>query len=136
MAVHLDKGYLAVLFVRDLAVSRRLYVDLLGMVVVNEDGTSVCVRSGDQILLLICPDSADELLGSSHVDHEGGGGARIVLVHQVDDVDAAFHELRDAGVTFLREPEDRRWGLRTAHFADPDGHVWEINAPVGAADPA
>jgi len=27
-------------------------------------------------------------------------------------------------------PEDRHWGLRCAHFKDPDGNVCEIYAPV------
>ncbi|MET0609013.1 MAG: VOC family protein, partial [Gaiellaceae bacterium] len=28
-------------------------------------------------------------------------------------------------------PIDRPWGLRTAAFADPDGHVWEVAAKIG-----
>ena len=27
-------------------------------------------------------------------------------------------------------PIDSPWGLRTAAFADPDGHVWEVAAPI------
>jgi uncharacterized glyoxalase superfamily protein PhnB len=34
--------------------------------------------------------------------------------------------LRGRGVEFLNGPQDRPWGQRTAAFADPDGHVWEI----------
>jgi uncharacterized glyoxalase superfamily protein PhnB len=48
----------------------------------------------------------------------------------VDDVDAAYEELRSKGAEFIRAPEDRHWGLRCAHFKDPDGNVWEIHAPV------
>jgi uncharacterized glyoxalase superfamily protein PhnB len=29
-------------------------------------------------------------------------------------------------VKLLNGPMDRPWGIRTAAFADPAGHVWEI----------
>jgi catechol 2,3-dioxygenase-like lactoylglutathione lyase family enzyme len=29
-------------------------------------------------------------------------------------------------VELLNGPIDREWGVRTAAFADPDGHVWEV----------
>ena len=27
---------------------------------------------------------------------------------------------------------DRPWGLRTATFTDPDGHIWEVAAKIPA----
>ena len=33
---------------------------------------------------------------------------------------------RARGVELLNGPLDREWGVRTAAFADPDGHVWEV----------
>ena len=42
----------------------------------------------------------------------------------------AYAELRSRGTQFLRVPEDRPWGLRCAHFKDPDGNIWEIHSPV------
>jgi uncharacterized glyoxalase superfamily protein PhnB len=44
----------------------------------------------------------------------------------VDDADEAARELATRGVTLLNGPMDREWGLRTAAFADPDGHIWEV----------
>ena len=32
------------------------------------------------------------------------------------------------GVELLNGPMDRPWGVRTATFRDPAGHVWEIGA--------
>jgi len=29
-------------------------------------------------------------------------------------------------VTLLNGPMDREWGVRTASFTDPDGHIWEL----------
>jgi len=44
----------------------------------------------------------------------------------VDDVDAMCAELAARGVTLLNGPMDRPWGIRTASFRDPAGHIWEI----------
>ena len=38
--------------------------------------------------------------------------------------------LAERGVALLNGPVDRPWGIRTAAFADPAGHVWEIAAPL------
>ncbi|MEO8093347.1 MAG: VOC family protein [Pseudolysinimonas sp.] len=48
----------------------------------------------------------------------------------VDDVDATAADLVARGVTLLNGPQDSPWGIRTAAFADPAGHVWEIAAPL------
>jgi lactoylglutathione lyase len=50
-----------------------------------------------------------------------------VLVFGVDDVDATYAELVGKGARSLANPVDRPlWGARTAHIADPDGHLIEI----------
>ena len=35
-------------------------------------------------------------------------------------------ELTRRGAVILNGPVDRRWGIRTASFRDPGGHIWEI----------
>jgi uncharacterized glyoxalase superfamily protein PhnB len=44
----------------------------------------------------------------------------------VEDCDAAVELVRGRGVDVLNGPVDRPWGQRTAAFADPDGHAWEL----------
>ena len=53
-------------------------------------------------------------------------GARLQFTIQVDDVDAMCAELTERGVELLNGPMDRPWGIRTASFRDPGGHIWEI----------
>jgi uncharacterized glyoxalase superfamily protein PhnB len=53
-------------------------------------------------------------------------GSRFLLTIWVDDVDAACAELANRGVELLNGPVDRPWGLRTASFTDPAGHIWEL----------
>ena len=35
-------------------------------------------------------------------------------------------EIAGRGVRLLTGPADREWGMRTATFAAPGGHIWEI----------
>ncbi|MET9063251.1 VOC family protein [Streptomyces antibioticus] len=53
-------------------------------------------------------------------------GSRVQFTLPVDDVDAMCKELTSRGVTLLNGPMDRPWGIRTASFKDPGGHIWEI----------
>ena len=53
-----------------------------------------------------------------------------LLAAGVADVDAAYEALKAKGVKFVRPPTNQRWGLRTAHFADPEGNLWEINQSI------
>ena len=56
----------------------------------------------------------------------GEAGSRFQLTIEVDDVDAICAELASRGVELLNGPMDRPWGIRTASFKDPGGHIWEI----------
>ena len=38
------------------------------------------------------------------------------------------------GVDLLNGPMNRPWGVRTASFADPGGHIWEIAQELSRAD--
>jgi uncharacterized glyoxalase superfamily protein PhnB len=53
-------------------------------------------------------------------------GCRFQFTIEVEDVDVMCSELKRRGVTLLNGPMDRPWGIRTASFRDPGGHIWEI----------
>jgi lactoylglutathione lyase len=126
------EGYLMVLFARDLSRLRDFYQNVMGLELGHGgDGNDAYFQLGPDGLLLVSPEAADDLLGPAEVDHEPGRGARSVLAAPVDDVDAAYDELRARGAEFINAPEDRPWGLRCAHFKDPEGNVWEIHTPIG-----
>ena len=69
--------------------------------------------------------AAGELIGPAVVA-SSEAGSRLQLTIEVDDVDAMCGELARRGVALLNGPMDRPWGVRTASFRDPGGHVWEI----------
>ena len=113
------------LFVEDLAATKAFYVQVFGLPVVYEDADSAVFRFGPQQVNLLRSDAAPELVEPASV---GGpdGGARALFTITVDDVDAMCAELAARGVSLLNGPMDRPWGVRTAAFRDPGGHVWEI----------
>ena len=119
-----------VLFVRDLARSLTFYRDTLGLEVKNSDPNSVAFLMEDRYLLLLEVSAAADLIPSEASALKIEGGPRVLLAAGVEDVDAAYEELKARGVTFLRPPTNQPWGLRTAHFADPEGNLWEINQSI------
>jgi len=117
------------LFVEDLAVAKQFYADVFGLPVLMEDPESVVFNFGNTVVNLLVSSAADELIEPATV---GGrdAGARAQITVDVDDVDAVCAELRKRGVALLNGPIDRPWGVRTAAFADPGGHVWEVAARI------
>jgi lactoylglutathione lyase len=53
-------------------------------------------------------------------------GVRFQFTLGVENVDATVVDLEHRGVEFLNGPMDRSWGIRTASFRDPGGHIWEV----------
>lgn len=121
------RGYFAILFVKDIELARDFYENKVGFAFDKGDERSAGFFTGEDFLLLLNHDGADEMLGDDGVDHGPADNARSVLVAPVENVDAAYEELRSRGVEFLRPPEDRSWGVRCAYFKDPDGNVWELH---------
>ena len=49
------------------------------------------------------------------------------IIIEVENVDEAFENLKDKGVVFLTEPKDMPdWGIRVAHFRDPENNLIEL----------
>ena len=116
-----------VLFVRDLTRCTTFYRDTLGLRVQNSDPNSVAFLLEDRFLLLLEISAAADLISSEASALLIEGGPRMLLAAGVEDVDSAYAALSARGVTFLRPPTNQPWGLRTAHFTDPEGNLWEIN---------
>jgi catechol 2,3-dioxygenase-like lactoylglutathione lyase family enzyme len=120
------KGIQAItLFVDDLAAAKDFYGSVFGVPIVFEDAESAAFNFGNTIVNLLIAGSASELIEPAPVGGPGGG-ARALMTVGVDDVDAVCAEVTRRGVKLLNGPIDRPWGPRTAAFADPSGHMWEI----------
>jgi catechol 2,3-dioxygenase-like lactoylglutathione lyase family enzyme len=113
------------LFVDDVEAAKAFYIRVFGLPVHYEDEASAVFRFGETLVNLLRVTEAPELIEPEPVA-AADAGARMQLTINVDDVDAVCAELALRGVTLLNGPVDRPWGVRTAAFRDPDGHVWEI----------
>lgn len=113
------------LFVEDLAAAKRFYREVFGLPVKFEDDDSAVFDFGNTIINLLKASAARELIEPALVAPREGG-SRLQLTIEVDDVDAMCAELAARGVQLLNGPIDRPWGVRTASFSDPGGHIWEI----------
>lgn len=123
-----------VLFVQDLNRCAAFYRDTFRLNYQGSDAQSATFLLQEGLyLILLSPAGAADLLGTQENTLPAQAGPRGLLAAGVADVDAAYEELQAKGVTFLRPPTDQRWGLRTAHFADPEGNIWEINQAITAS---
>jgi len=113
------------LFVEDVQRAKAFYADVFGVTIVFEDESSAAFKFENTIVNLLDASQAHDLIAPAAVAGPEAG-SRFQLTVWVDDADAVCAELTRRGVTLLNGPVDREWGMRTAAFADPAGHVWEI----------
>lgn len=120
------KGIHAItLFTEDLAAVREFYQRVFGLPIHFEDDVSAVYNFGNVLINLLAVSEAPELIGPARVA-DAASGSRMQFTIGVEDVDATCTDLQSRGVELLNGPMDRPWGIRTAAFADPAGHIWEI----------
>jgi catechol 2,3-dioxygenase-like lactoylglutathione lyase family enzyme len=121
------------LFTEDLERSKPFYLDVFGLRLIFEDENSAVFRFANTGINLLRAEAAGELIRPGAVAGRDAG-ARLVFTIGVDDVDAVCAELAALGVNLLNGPMNRPWGVRTASFTDPGGHIWEIAQELSRAD--
>jgi len=114
-----------VVFVRDLEVSKRFYVDQLGFELITEQSLPTGVRwievappDGSANLALVEPKP-------DRPEYKLIGGYRWVLF-MTEDVQATYKKWSERGVRFLFEPETPGWGGTYTRFEDPDGNAFGL----------
>ncbi|MCC6614938.1 MAG: VOC family protein [Anaerolineae bacterium] len=122
----------AVLFVQDFENCLEFYRDKLGLPVAVQEPDFAAFKMNDQDFAIQGLATSAQMI---NVDVKafaarGPGLSRVLLCTRVEDVDAAYETLKARGVAFTLPPTNQPWGLRTAHFLDPEGNIWEIAQPV------
>lgn len=108
------------LFVGDLDASKHFYSDILGLPIVVDEEWGAMVQAG-AVQLILHP-------------REDRTQEDVELVFNVEDLDAAFAELRRAGVAVLEDPQLRDWGDKDGAVADPDGNrIYLRESPTARA---
>ena len=113
------------LFVDDIAAARSFYSKVFAPTIVYENAVSAVLEMRGIMVNLLQVEQAPELVTPLPVA-PSAGGARSLLTVKVENVDVLCSELQSLGIALLNGPIDRPWGRRTAAFADPSGHVWEL----------
>jgi lactoylglutathione lyase len=121
----LDSVGAITLFVEDPRRSQSFYEQVFALPVIWEDEDSAVFRFENTLVNLLKVSAARELIEPASVASREAG-SRFQLTIWVDDADAVSAELAKRGVELLNGPMNREWGVRTASFTDPDGHIWEI----------
>jgi catechol 2,3-dioxygenase-like lactoylglutathione lyase family enzyme len=111
------------LYVPDLDRAMRFYGDAFDLEAQPTGDGSAMVRFEDMFLFLHEAAAAAEPLPEVLSEARNGAGQFAIIV---EDVDAVCAEITGRGVELITGPADRDWGMRTATFADPGGHIWEI----------
>jgi len=116
-----------VVFVRDLEVSKRFYVELLGFELITEQ----CLPTGVRWIEVAPPDGSANLAlvepKPDRPEYNLIGGYRWVLF-MTEDVHAKYKEWSERGVKFSFAPETPGWGGTYTRFEDPDGNAFGLEA--------
>lgn len=113
---------------RDFARAVRFYRDGLGWPMSSaSQGDTAFFKTGGAVLTVW---SREKLAADAQIPDDGGSGfGGITLSHNVptrEAVDTVLAEALAAGATLLVPARTAEWGGYIAHFADPDGYVWEV----------
>lgn len=129
----ISKAETIALFVHDLDGCTAFYRDTIAFPFKGSDpGLAAFDLPGGLMLVLLSPQGAAEVLGTDVTTLKLEGGPRGYTAMSVADVDGTYEELKAKGVTFVQLPTDKPWGLRMAHFTDPEGNLWEITQDIDA----
>jgi lactoylglutathione lyase len=130
MSVSLKSVGALTMFVEDPQRSKAFYEKVFDVPAVYEDENAVAFKFENTIVNLLARPAAHELVEPAAVATPDAGSS-FQLTVWVDDADAVCAELARRGVELLNGPLNREWGMRTAAFTDPDGHVWEVAQELG-----
>jgi catechol 2,3-dioxygenase-like lactoylglutathione lyase family enzyme len=126
------------LIVDDYDEAIRFFVDVLHFELV-EDSPSLTNDGRPKRWVVVRPPGATTALLLARADGDRQARAagdqfagRVGLFLRVDDFQASYHRMRDAGVEFVTEPRHEPYG-RVAVFLDVAGNRWDLLGPRRAA---
>jgi len=118
---------LITLGVADLQVSARFYENILGWRRSPMSSENIVFFELNGVFLSLYERVA--LAEDATVDAAGSGFKGFTLAHNLSsetEVDNLINDLREKGVTIVKEPQKVFWGGYSSYFADPDGNLWEV----------
>lgn len=118
------------LMVSDVDESVEFYGETLGLDIRERGDRSAEFDTGECTLVVEEDFDADTLAGFGLEPPGEERGDGVIVVLEVDDVDAVYEAAEAAGADVRMGPRDVDWGRRMCLVADPDGYVLEISRPT------
>ena len=121
------------LLVTDFKASFLFYRDIMGFKATygSEDDIYADFDTGPTVLALFGRQNMSEAIGTTHLPLQAKAQDAVCLCFAVENVDATCEALKRSGIGLVIEPTNQTgWGIRTAHFRDPEGNLIEINQPL------
>ncbi|MGX1323811.1 catechol 2,3-dioxygenase-like lactoylglutathione lyase family enzyme [Bradyrhizobium sp. USDA 377] len=116
-----------VIFVRDMAVMRRFYEDVLAFPLSRELSPNwIEYALGPNTLALAKPSRT----ASDPPTPAGSASLQLAFKVSPAEVDQCADDLVRQGVALLSPPTDQSFGHRTLFFRDPDGNLLEVYAEI------
>jgi catechol 2,3-dioxygenase-like lactoylglutathione lyase family enzyme len=113
--------------VSDVDRAKAFYTDKLGFNADHDHAVSEELRF---VQLTPAGSACSIAIGTGITSVAPGSAEGMLLV--VSDIDAARDLLVERGVD-VSPVQDMHWGARHAHFQDPDGNAWQLQAPAKPA---
>jgi catechol 2,3-dioxygenase-like lactoylglutathione lyase family enzyme len=132
--MHLER---IAIIVEDYDAAIRFFVGSLGFELV-EDSPSLTNDGRPKRWVVVRPPGGETTILLAQADGDRQAAAigdqwagRVGLFLRVDDFEASFNRMQQAGVEFVTEPRDEAYG-RVAVFRDISGNRWDLLGPSTA----
>ena len=122
-----------ILAVSDVDRSLAFYRDVIGYAVeatYDDPPYATLALADTRLSLAEQGHAAEDRPGVTMTTPDDPASANAVLVVEVADARAVYHELEGKGAHFLAEPFEPPWGGCRFFCVDPDGHLVEIEQPA------
>jgi catechol 2,3-dioxygenase-like lactoylglutathione lyase family enzyme len=117
----------AVLFVKDMTLSKRFYTEILGQEIEQDFDRYAGFKGGFGIW-----DGAYalEIIRGEREERVRYGSENCELYFETAELDGVVQNLKEHGVPFIHSIMEHDWGQRGIRVSDPDGHIIEISEPM------
>ena len=118
------------LMVRDVEESVEFYREVVGLETRDVTEGRAKFDTGECTLVLE-EDFEEAVLANFGLEPPGEDrGSGVILVVEVDDVEAVHERAERAGADVRMAPQTVEWGRKMFLVADPDGYVLEVSRPT------